>query len=135
MEENIMKRKMISMCLACVAIVSLNVMPVRAQEWEKSFTVSSGFDKAWSKTHTFEYELDSGVSQYVVIDYGYDTFATNEDFVRNVHGVPHGYSGKGKVTNSKGTSSSTGWISSGFSSGKVDVKHTGAATYTGYLKD
>lgn len=129
-----MKRKMISISLACFALLSLNVMPVKAQEWEQSFSVSSGFNSAWSRSYTYEFKLEEGVYHYVALDYGYDTWAVKEDYVKNVHGTPQGYSAKGKVTNSEGTTAETGYVQSGFSSGKADVKHTGTATYTGVLK-
>lgn len=128
------KKKLISMCLGCLAILSLSVMPVNAQEWENSFQVSSGFDSAWSKNYTFEFKVDPDVSQYLMMTYGYDTFLTKEDYVTNVQGTPHGYCGQGQVTNSDGTSAKTNWIESGFKSGKADVKHTGTAKYTGRIK-
>ena len=128
------KRKMVTAGLACLATLFLNVMPVRAQEWSQSLTVSSGFDNAWSNTRTFEFQVDPSVSHYVKMTYGYDKFFS-KDYVKNVGGTPQGYYSKGKVTNSEGTSAETGWVSPGFQSGKVDVKHTGSATYTCYLKD
>lgn len=128
-------RKTVTAGLVCLATLFFNVMPVRAQEWSQSFTVTSGFDNSWSSTHTFEFEVTSGITHYVIFTYGYDTWFVKEDYVTNVHGTPHGFYGKGKVTNSDGTSAETGWIASGFSSGKVDVKHTGSVTYTGYLKN
>lgn len=128
-------RKTVTAGLVCLAMLVLNVMPVRAQEWSQSLTVSSGFTKAWSNTRTFEFKVDPSVSHYVTMTYGYDTFAVNEDYVKGVGGTPQGYYSKGKVTNSEGTSAETGWVRPGGQSGKADVKHTGPATYTCYLKD
>lgn len=129
------RRKVSWMCLVAVAVLTLNVMPVDAQEWEQSFTVSTGFTEKWSKSYTFEFILDEYVSQYMIFTYGYDTWWVKEDYVKEVCGVPQGYYGKGRVTNSEGTAMETAYIPSGYKSGKADVKHTGDATYTGFLKD
>lgn len=129
-----MKRKVVSMCLVCLTMLSLSVMPVKAQEWSSSFQVSSGFNSSWSRNYTFEFKVDPSVSHYLTTTYGYSKFS-QKDYVDNVQGTPQGYYGKGIVTNSDGTSDETDWIASGFKSSKAEVKHTGTATYTGKLKN
>lgn len=62
---------------------------------------------------------------------GFDTFATDEDYV-TLFGT---YAGKhyAKVTNSNEDYDTTNTATSGISTGKADIKHTGTpVTYTAY---
>lgn len=68
-----LKRKVVSKGLACFAMLTLNVIPIKVQEWEQSFSVSKGFDSAWSQNYTYEFKLDERVYHYVQLNYDYDT--------------------------------------------------------------
>lgn len=128
-------------CILTVVVLGFGICTFaahsNASEWIDSFTVTTGYaNGAWSSPHSFSFTLDDSVTYYTSATYGYDTWWVKEDYIKNVQGAPTGYSAKGRVTNSSGTSMETAYIAHLYSSGKADVKHTGVpVTFTGFLKD
>lgn len=128
-------KKCISIMVICAIFVACFPISVQAGshyiEWTK--TSSASFSKKWSDTKTWKIENEDGL--YVSTVYGYDTFATKEDYVKSCKGT---LGHKAYVKNSDGTSVNTGWYkgstsAKGNPSHKVDVKHTGVpVTYRLY---
>ncbi len=108
-----------------------------AQTWTDSFQVKGAYSGgAWESSYSFSYVLAPSVVLYSSASYGYDTWWVNEDYIKDVHGAPSGYTTKGRVTNSNGSAMETSFIPSLYSSGKADVKHTGEpVTFTGFLRN
>lgn len=94
--------------------------------YSHKITVSNKFKTAW-KTDTTINIMVSGIAYPMKVVYGFDKFATNEDYVNKVGGMPTGCMCQGTVINSKGVSKSTGYIQPGKLSGKKDVKHEGTS--------
>lgn len=129
-------RKISCVIIMAVALFASISTKSIAAEWSTSFQVADRYtDGRWESNCTFCYVVDPSVTLYSSATYGYDTWWVNEDYIKNVHGAPRGYSTKGRVTNSAGTGMETAFIPSTYSSGKADVPHTGEpVTFTGFLK-
>lgn len=122
-------KSLVFVLLAAVMIVGLMPSTVNAApKYSYSFSKSSGFTSSWSYPITVNINAD-GLSYSAMITYGYDTWCTKEDYVTKVGGMPTGCKCQGTVINSKGTSKTTKTVNAGRLSGKVDVRHTGKATY------
>lgn len=80
---NFVKRLIVTCLIASLAICS-TIVPASATTYSKSATIhcynSASFKNAWEKTATYTgtYEGEK-ITAYMV--YGFDTFATDEDFV------------------------------------------------------
>lgn len=95
---------------------------------------SHGFSHEWNEVTDLEWETTCGGVPFTIgspITYGYDTFLTNEDYVKRVGGQPTGWGVYGYVTNSQGTTEETAMIWGNSVGGSADVKHTGSNVHYG----
>lgn len=112
-----------------------------ATTYYRSYTKDEGnhsFKKKWKETKDWKWNVTCGGLTFDVgsfCEYGYDTWWTNEDYIKNVGGQPTGWSCWGYVKNSVGTVEETKMISGNRRGGKADVKHTGSGVqYTIMIK-
>lgn len=84
------------------------------------------FEDKWYISTSFSVPLDSTVTLYAQGTYGYDTWAWNEDYIKNVYTSLAGYKVRGRVINGAGSAAYTDYAVYGGQTGKADVLHDGA---------
>ncbi len=115
---------MASAMVMALALGSFSTNTVNAYEISTQDTQGHGFEKKWDALWCFEINYMEGSMKI-----GYDTWWTNEDYVKNFYMT--GYKHYAKVTNSNGTSDSTDISKGSYGTPKADIKHTGVpVTYT-----
>ncbi len=130
-------RIIVTFSIALFAIMKFSITS-HASEWNNSFsvtdpTVYSG--GAWYESYSFSINVE-GLEMGLSCTYGYDTWWTHEDYIKEIRGIPAGFYGKGRVRNSSGSATDTAYIPSGYNTGYADVAHTGVpVTFTGFLKN
>lgn len=141
--RNLKKLIALTMCATMVMGSSVSAQTVTVKPGEKwtvedgtKYEIPKSFSKKWSYPVQIEFKEEGGVAwnacEAIV---GYDTFATNEDYIKKVGGCSWKYKVRARVKNSEGTYSSyTSWKTS-LKSGKVDVEHTGSSVeYRFYIE-
>ncbi len=90
------------------------------------YSVPDTFSKAWNRRVQWVFKEEGGyVVNACLATVGFDTWCTDEDYIKDVCGTGTYYV-CGAVKNSEGTwSDDTTWGSSSKKSNKEDVKHTG----------
>lgn len=124
MKKNFIKKVFATTMCGIVLFGSATSVDAAAKKYTKTFTVKSGFSKAWEKSRTVTFNF-GGAEFYTQMTYGYDTFCVKEDYIKGVGRMPHGCSSCGTVKNSMGTKRNTNKVKGAGLSRKADVKHTG----------
>lgn len=106
----------ITLIIGATAFIHVNAAKI-------SWGPTKGFDSKWGLEKKWKTDpSDDGFS--LTCKFGYDTFLTNEDYVKDCKSTL--LSHEAAVKNSKGTSACTGLYRPGYKSNKADVKHTGS---------
>ncbi len=111
----------VSLSMASVAYVeSLGTVTPKNAEYRKH-------KSKWSEQQAPEWAMYVNgmrieVGSYITI--GYDTWCTNEDYVKNVGGSPSGVYAQGRIYNSNGYEYTEKVYGSKVGGGKAEIKHT-----------
>jgi len=123
-------KKILSKVVLGIGLVSIGLLygGINVSAQTVSWTTSNSFSSKWSRLQVWVIDPTDS-NNNISCTYGYDTFVTNEDYVKSCNSVLQTH--YATVTNSKGTSNSTGTGAPLTTTGKADVKHTGkAVTYS-----
>lgn len=101
----------------------------------KPLEIEDDFSDAWELKIQVKFVPDKDAPIWMKATIGFDTWWTDEDYVKNAGGVCSGFDCHSRIINSDGDSDWTGWIKANKTSGKKDIKHTGKnVTYRFRLK-
>lgn len=131
-----LKRRILSTILTMSVIMIMCAVPTVAASYKHSSTTASNeghssFSKAWK-----DYGSLKVGKNYYDFTYGYDTWASKEDYITAVYAQKNNSKTYyGKIMNSKGTTDVTDKQSGVSKTDKADVKHTGkTVTYYVYAR-
>lgn len=139
--KNTVKKIVCFLCLfsvLCLGMCGTSEASTFYYRQHSETSAGHSFSKKWKVSTYWTWNTTCGGLEYTIgsfIDYGFDTWWTDEDYVENVGGQPTGWGCHGIVTNSNNSSDSTSWIWGNTTGGSAEVTHTGTpVTYTVEIK-